>query len=85
MSLPDDDALLLRLRKLPSPSLPAAARDRALVKAQRELAREGRLSTPAKIWSAGRTAVSVALVLSAALYAVDTVNTLGRIYVSASP
>jgi hypothetical protein len=83
MSLPDDDALLVRLRKLPSPSLPAAARDRALVKAQRELAGE---SSPARAWrSAGRTAVSVALVLSAALYTVDTVNTLGRIYVSASP
>jgi hypothetical protein len=71
---------------LPSPSLPLAARDRALAKAQRELAGEGLLSKPARAWErAGRTAVSVALVLSAALYAVDTVNTLGRIYVSAHP
>ena len=85
MSLPDDP-LLMKLRDLPSPSLNEGARDRALAKAKRELAKGGRIARPLRAWgSAGRAAVSLALVLSAAIYTVGAVDALERIYVSASP
>ena len=85
MSLPEDDPLLTKLRDLPSPSLHEAARDRVLAKARLELARGGLGSRSSRTWqSAGRAAVSIALVLSAALYTVNAVEALGRIYVSSS-
>lgn len=86
MSLPDDDRLLVKLRDLPAPSVPPSARERALSGAQRAFAKERRVARPIKAWgTASRAAVSLALVLSAALYTVSAIDALGRIYVSAAP